>query len=61
MPGNPIRMSDMDHKERYAAVPLGYNTVEVLSEVVDEKKVHEIMDPVLKQAEEKGRELYANA
>ena len=36
----------------YEAVPLGYNTIEVLKEVADEDKVHEIFDPVLKNVEE---------
>lgn len=52
VPGNPLRMSGMRHKSSYAAVPVGYNTIEVFSEVVDENIVHTVMDPILKQVEE---------
>ena len=54
-------MSGMERETSYAAVPLGYNTVEVLSEVVDEALVHQIMDPVLKDAEEKAQAKYAKS
>lgn len=52
VPGSPILMSGMERQMEYEAVPLGYNTIEVLKEVADEDKVHEIFDPVLKNVEE---------
>ena len=47
VPGNPMLMSGVERETSYKAVPLGYNTFEVLSEVADESRVHELFDGVL--------------
>lgn len=59
VPGNPILMSGMERQTEYEAVPLGYNTVEVLKEVADESVIHELFDPVLKNVEETVKARYA--
>lgn len=53
VPGNPMLMSGMERELDYEAVPLGYNTIEVLAQVADLETVHQIMDPVLAQVKEK--------
>ena len=58
VPGNPILMSGMEKENEYATMPLGSNTVEVLSEIADEETVHRIMDPVLEQVAEKTKAMY---
>ncbi len=55
VPGNPLLMSGMDRQMDYETVPLGYNTIDVLSQVADPETVHQIMDPVLAQVEEKKK------
>lgn len=50
VPGNPVVMSDVDKDIDYHTADLGQDTIAVLSEVADEKTVHEIMDPVLEKA-----------
>lgn len=52
VPGNPLVMSDMAREMDYETVPLGYNTIDVFSEVADEKLVHKVMDPVLEAIKE---------
>lgn len=52
VPGNPMAMSGMERETEYKAVPLGYNTFEVLKEVADEDTLHAIFDPVLAKVEE---------
>lgn len=52
VPGNPILMSGMERQTEYEAVPLGYNTIEVLREVAGEAEIHQVFDPVLKHVEE---------
>ena len=47
VPGNPILMSGMERQTEYEAVPLGYNTIEVLREVAGEAEIHQVFDPVL--------------
>ncbi len=59
VPGNPILMNDMERQMEYEAVPLGYNTIEVLSQVADEAEVHALFDPVLKNVEETVKTRYA--
>ena len=58
VPGNPIVMSGMERQTEYEAVPLGYNTIEVLREVADEEAVHRVFDPVLKNVEEAVKARY---
>ena len=55
VPGNPLLMSGMERQMDYETVPLGYNTIDVLSQVADAETVHQIMDPVLAQVEEKTK------
>lgn len=52
VPGNPILMSGMERQTEYEAVPLGYNTIEVLREVAGEAEIHQFFDPVLNHVEE---------
>lgn len=52
VPGNPMIMSGMERDSDYETVPLGYNTIEILSEVAAEAKVHELMDDVLEKVTE---------
>lgn len=52
VPGNPILMSGMERQTEYEAVPLGYNTIEVLREVAGEAEIHPVFDPVLNHVEE---------
>lgn len=59
VPGNPILMSGMERQTDYEAVPLGYNTIEVLREVTGEAEVHQVFDPVLKHVEEAVKLRYA--
>lgn len=47
VPGNPILMSGMERQTEYEAVPLGYNTIEVLREVAGVAEIHQVFDPVL--------------
>lgn len=61
VPGNPLLISGMDRQTDYHAAKIGENTFEVLGEVCDEKKLHEIMDPVQKMAEDKAASLYAKS
>jgi len=58
VPGNPIIMSGVERQTEYEAVPLGYNTVEVLKEVSDEATIHQLFDPVLKDIEETVKARY---
>lgn len=58
VPGNPLIMSGMEREKSYETVPLGYNTVEVLSEVADAETVQRIMDPVLQQVAEKQKQMF---
>lgn len=53
VPGNPLLISGMEREMDYEAVPLGYNTIEVFSEVADLEVVHKVMDPVLTDITEK--------
>ena len=59
VPGNPIHMSGLVRETEYDAVPLGYNTIEVLKEVADEATVHQIFDPLLQQVEESVKARYS--
>ncbi len=52
VPGNPLHMSDLEREMDYTTVPLGTNTLEVLSEVADEAYVKELMGPVLEAVAE---------
>jgi len=58
VPGNPILMSGMERETEYEAVPLGFNTVEVLKEVCGEDEIHQIFDPVLEQVKKSTAEKY---
>lgn len=58
VPGNPIIMSGMERQTEYSAVPLGYDTIDVLKEVAEEAAVHEIFDPVLKTVEDTVKARY---
>ena len=58
VPGNPMLMSGMEKEMDYETVPLGYNTFDVLKEVVSEEKLHEIMGPVMEQVEEKKKAMF---
>ena len=49
--GNPIKMSDMERQTEFEAYPLGYHTMEVLKDYVDEQTLHEIFDPVLDECQ----------
>lgn len=51
VPGCPIKMSDLEEKDSYETVPIGYNTFEILSQYVGEDTLHEIYDDVLTQCE----------
>lgn len=61
VPGNPMLMSGMERQMEYQTAELGADTIDVLSEVADVKRVHELMDPVLAQADAKARETYARS
>lgn len=52
IPGQPIKLSDMEDRTEYPVSPLGYDTIEVLSRYEDPAVVHEIFDPLLKESEE---------
>ena len=54
-------MSGMERQMEYQTAELGADTIDVLSEVADVKRVHELMDPVLAQADAKARETYARS
>lgn len=58
VPGNPLVISDMERETEYHAARIGENTFEILGEVCDEARLHEIMDPVQQQAEAKAASLY---
>ncbi len=59
--GNPIKMSDMEQDTEYEAVPIGYNTFEVLSQYEDLDTLHEIFDPVLAECDRLCAEKYAKS
>lgn len=61
VPGNPIHMSGMERQIDFNVTPLGYNTVEVLSEVMDTDMVHEMFDSVLAQSKEAAEAIYAKS
>ena len=61
VPGNPMWMSGMERQTEYEAVPLGYNTFEVLGEVADEDTLHRIFDPVLAKSREAAEAVYAKS
>lgn len=58
VPGNPMLMSGMEREEEYRAAPLGSDTLDVLGEVADLEIVRKLMEPVLKQTEEKTRAVF---
>lgn len=58
VPGNPLRMSGVEMEAEYETAPLGYHTIEVLSEVADKDTVHKIMDPVLEKVKENLVKMY---
>lgn len=47
--GNELHMSGVEPGTSYEVVPIGYNTIEVLSEFEDPAKIHEMFDPILEQ------------
>ena len=57
--GNPVKMSGMEQDQEYAAVPLGYNTFEILSQCIDEATLHEIYDPLMAQCQAESEAKYA--
>ena len=59
VPGNPLKVSGMERQMEYPTAKIGQHTFEILGEICDEQELHEIMDPVQKQAEEKAAALYA--
>lgn len=58
VPGNPMMMSGMEREMNYETAPLGCHTIQVFSEVASPEKVHQVMDPVLKQVEEKKKVMF---
>lgn len=58
VPGNPLAVSGMERQMDYPTAPLGADTIAILSEVADEKTVHELMDPILDQAAERIGAMY---
>lgn len=46
VPGNPMLMSGMERQTEFDTVPLGFNTFEVLKEVENEDRLHEMFDDV---------------
>lgn len=61
VPGNPLQMSGVERETEYEAVPLGYNTFEVLREVADEETLHTIFDPVMAQVKEATEAKYTQS
>ena len=61
VPGNPIRMSGMEHRKEYPAAPLGYHTFEVLSRAADEETLHRLFDPVLADVRKAEKRIYENS
>ena len=59
MPGNPILMSGVERGEVYKAAALGEHTFEILKEVEDESKLHELFDPVFEKIEESQKAIYS--
>jgi len=58
VPGNPLQMSGVERQMDFETSPLGYDTISVLSDVMDDVALHEIMDPVLNQVREKTEAMY---
>jgi len=52
IPGQPIKLSDMEEVAEYPVSPLGYDTIEVLSRYEETQIIHEIFDPILKESAE---------
>lgn len=49
VPGNPMLMSGVERETEYKTATLGCDTFEILKEVEDEARLHEIFDPVLEK------------
>lgn len=58
VPGNAMLMSDVKRQTDYRTVPLGYDTMQVFSEVADEETLHRIFDPVLEEVREKKKSMF---
>ena len=61
VPSNPIIMSGLERETEVMAMPLGANTIEIMSEVADADTVHEIFDPVLEQVKTATTDMYSKS
>lgn len=61
VPGCPIKMSGFEEETAFPAYPLGYHTIEVMSQYADEKTVHEIYDDVIKTAQDVAKKKYSRS
>ena len=61
VPANPILMSGVERDTEVMAMPLGANTIEVMSGVADPEKVHEVFDPVLEQVKKATEDMYSKS
>lgn len=58
VPGCPIKMDGFKEETEFVAYPLGYNTIEVMSEYAPEDYVHELFDGLLKRSAKIASEKY---
>lgn len=58
VPGNPILMSGVERETEYGAAELGQDTFEVLGEVCDQNRLHEIFDPVMEKVHSAQEAIY---
>lgn len=58
VPGNPMLMSGVERETEYRTATLGCDTFEILKEVEDEAKLHEIFDPVLEKVKAATEAVY---
>ena len=61
VPGNPILMSGVERGEVYKAAALGEHTFEILSEVEEEGRLHELFDPVFERITEAQDAIYSKS
>lgn len=58
VPGCPIKMSGLEEKDDFDTVPMGYNTMDVLSKYADTATLHDIYDEVLKSCADTAQKKY---
>lgn len=61
VPGCPLKMDGYEEETEFSADPLGYHTIEVMSQYADPATVHEIYDEVLEKASQLAKNKYSKS